>query len=162
MKKASPLKSEKKSMASFMTARLSSARCEGGPGNPPLPMLKTEKEREQEIYIERKRERVENGQAILASLWQHLHRGQRIRSWLICSWFRHSQCKTLANQFTCVLASCWGTLRISRESGTNYKNPICSRIDPNAQRGTGTHPTSSINLATNLRDSFKTDDGTNL
>lgn len=29
MKKASSLKSEKKSMASFMTTRLSSARCEG-------------------------------------------------------------------------------------------------------------------------------------
>lgn len=48
MKKASPLKSVKKSMASFMTARLSSARCEGGPGNPPLPTLKTEKKRARE------------------------------------------------------------------------------------------------------------------
>lgn len=79
MKKASSLKSAKKSMASFMTACLSSARCEGGLGNPPLPMLKTEKEREKE------RERVENGQASLATLWQHLHRGQRIRSWVILS-----------------------------------------------------------------------------
>lgn len=48
MKKASPLKSTKKSMASFMTTRLSSARCEGGPGNPPLTTLKTEKGRENE------------------------------------------------------------------------------------------------------------------
>ncbi len=54
MKKASPLKSVKKSMASFMTARLSSAHCEGGPGNPPFPTLKTEKEREKgDIYRDR-------------------------------------------------------------------------------------------------------------
>lgn len=40
-KRASPaLKSTKKSMASFMTARLSSARCEGGYSNPPLPTVK--------------------------------------------------------------------------------------------------------------------------
>lgn len=75
MKKAYPLKSVKKSMASFMTARLSSARCEGGPGNPPLPTLKTEKKRA--------RERVEKGKASLTTLWQHLRRGQRIRCWVI-------------------------------------------------------------------------------
>lgn len=40
MKKASSLKSVEKSMASFMTTRLSSARCEGGPGNLPLPKVK--------------------------------------------------------------------------------------------------------------------------
>lgn len=40
MKKASSLKSVEKSMASFMTTRLSSARCEGGPCNLPLPKVK--------------------------------------------------------------------------------------------------------------------------
>lgn len=40
MKKASSLKSAKKSMASFMTTRLSSARCEGRLGNLPPPILK--------------------------------------------------------------------------------------------------------------------------
>lgn len=63
MKKASSLKSVEKSMASFMTTRLSSARCEGGPGNLPHPKVK-------------------NGGGgfgeSLALLWQHFSWGQPI------------------------------------------------------------------------------------
>ncbi len=147
MKKASPLKSAKKSMASFMTARLSSARCEGGPGNPPLPTLKTEKEREKKRRRERERERerVENGQASLATLWQHLHRGQRIRSLVIFSWFRHPQCKMLTNQITCACASCWEN---PRGLGTNSENHRWSGMNSNALRKTVTNPTSPRSPAT--------------
>lgn len=61
MKKASPLKSVKKSMVSFMTACLSSARCEGGPGKPP-PNAKDGGWRAPE----------------LAALWQRLHRSENL------------------------------------------------------------------------------------
>lgn len=54
MKKDASLKSAKKSMASFMTTRLSSARCERGPWQSAPPPLKVKTgKREREVLGQR-------------------------------------------------------------------------------------------------------------